>query len=52
MDNEQIIHEATEAVEKGLPCAFLVPPCKVGERVYFTYNNNVYDLTIEKIVQK
>lgn len=25
-DNEEIIKEATEAVEKGLPCAFLVPP--------------------------
>lgn len=30
----------------------IVPPVKVGEKVYFTYNNNVYDLTIEKIVQK
>lgn len=26
MDNDQIIQEATEAVEKGLPSAFLVPP--------------------------
>lgn len=25
MNSEQIIQEATEAVEKGLPCAFLVP---------------------------
>lgn len=25
MNNEQIIQEATEAVEKGLPCAYLVP---------------------------
>jgi archaellum component FlaC len=26
MNNKQIIQEATEAVEKGLPCAFLVKP--------------------------
>lgn len=25
MDNDQIIQEATEAVTKGLPCAFYVP---------------------------
>lgn len=25
MNSEQIIQEATEAVEKGLPCAYLVP---------------------------
>ena len=30
----------------------IVPPCKVGDKVYFIYNNNVYNLTIGKIVSK
>ena len=39
---------ADHLLENGV----VVPPCKVGDKVYFTYNNNVHHLTIEKIVIK
>ena len=30
----------------------IVPPCKVGDKIYFTYNEKVFNLTVEKIVIK
>ena len=27
-------------------------PCKVGDKIYFTYNEKVFNLTVEKIVIK
>ena len=39
---------ADHLLENGV----IVPPCKVGDKLYFLYNNNVFDLDVKKIVQK
>ena len=39
-------------VQHLLENGVIVPPCKVGDKLYFLYNNNVFDLEVEKIVQK
>ena len=40
-----------EVADYLLANGVIVPPCKVGDELYFIYKNKVFDLTIEKIVQ-
>lgn len=47
-EKEDIEELADILLENGV----IVPPCKVGDKIYFTYNEKVFNLTVEKIVIK